>query len=306
MEMNTFEKQNLQRRISIFLILTFLITWVGEFFLWRAGGLQNSKAQFFLALIMLVPAISTLLTRSITKEGLQNLWLRPDIKKHLKTYLAAWVGPGLLIIFGTVLYYLVFPNKFDGSMTIIKNSINALNPEGGSQLTSSQLQITVLSQFLMALFLSPILNFIPCLGEELGWRGYLLPKMAALVNRKKAILLSGLIWGIWHAPIIAMGYNYGTNYPGFPWLGIIGMTIFCMFVGSFFSWLTFRAQSALPAAIAHGALNGMAAIGVFFLNGTPEPFLGPYPVGILGGFGFIIVGILSYLKIEKANPDPTL
>ena len=59
---------------------------------------------------------------------------------------------------------------------------------------------------------------------------------------------------------------------------------------------------ALPAAIAHGAVNGMASVGIFFLRGTPEPFLGPYPVGIVGGFGFIVIGILCYLNIEKAKP----
>ena len=54
----------------------------------------------------------------------------------------------------------------------------------------------------------------------MGWRGYLLQKLSKEYSVQKSIIISGIIWGIWHAPIIAMGHNYGTGYVGAPWLGI--------------------------------------------------------------------------------------
>jgi membrane protease YdiL (CAAX protease family) len=201
---------------------------------------------------------------------------------------------------------LIFPNQFDPELTVLRNSIAVLSPEQAESLTKTQIGYSALSQFVMALLLAPILNFIPCLGEELGWRGYLLPKLAALMGKKRAVLLSGVIWGLWHAPIIAMGYNYGTGYPGFPWLGIGAMILFCLFVGSFFSWLTFRIPSAVPAIIAHGALNGMASISMLFMKGTPNPFIGPFPIGVIGGAGFILVGILCWIKLDEIKQPEVL
>lgn len=65
------------------------------------------------------------------------------------------------------------------------------------------------------------INLLPALGEELGWRGWLLPKPLPL-GTLPALLVSGVIWGLWHAPIILLGYNY----PDAPrWLGMTEMAL---------------------------------------------------------------------------------
>ena len=55
----------------------------------------------------------------------------------------------------------------------------------------------------------PLMGLVQCLGEEAGWRGYLLPKLLEFMKPWKAVLLTGVIWGLWHAPVIACGFNYG-------------------------------------------------------------------------------------------------
>ena len=57
-------------------------------------------------------------------------------------------------------------------------------------------------------------------GEEFGWRGYLTPKLEKLMPAPAAIIVSGIIWGLWHAPIIACGHDFGRDYAGYPWVGI--------------------------------------------------------------------------------------
>ncbi|MEN6349562.1 MAG: CPBP family intramembrane glutamic endopeptidase [Syntrophomonas sp.] len=46
------------------------------------------------------------------------------------------------------------------------------------------------------------INIIPTLGEELGWRGYLLPKLRMLLSDRAALIVTGLIWGVWHLPCV--------------------------------------------------------------------------------------------------------
>lgn len=105
------------------------------------------------------------------------------------------------------------------------------------------------------------------------------------------MVLLGIIWGAWHWPVIAMGYNYGLNYPGAPWLGLLGMVWFTFVFGTFLGWLTLKAGSIWLAVIAHASLNGIAAIGTFLVQGQPNPLLGPTPVGIVASIPFTVLAI---------------
>jgi membrane protease YdiL (CAAX protease family) len=162
---------------------------------------------------------------------------------------------------------------------------------------------------IVLVILSPFLNFIPALGEEWGWRGYLLPKVAERMKFLPATLLTGFIWSIWHAPIVVAGHNYGFGYSGYPWLGIVAMCIFCIVAGILLSYLTLRTKSCLPAALAHGAINGTAALGMLFYNYPAylessslelvNRFVGPMPTGIIGAIAYIAVAVWIVIKVCK-------
>ncbi len=286
------------KRIAIFIGTTLLFTWLAEYALWRNGGLAHPRTQIILMGLMLIPALCSILTRLLTNEGRDRLLINLNVRENAVSYLLAWFVPGILILAGAALYFLIFPHKFDPEMTVLQSSILALDPSA-VEIEKSKLVLTVLLQYISALVLAPILNFVPSLGEELGWRGYLFPKLTEVTSRRKAVLISGVIWGIWHAPIIAMGYNYGVSHSGYPWAGILAMIVFCIFSGSFLCWLTLRSQSVIPATAAHGAINGMAAAGAIFLSGQVQPFVGPFPTGVIGGLGLILLGVFCWLKIEK-------
>ena len=98
---------------------------------------------------------------------------------------------------------------------------------------------------------APMVAFF-ALGEEVGWRGFLLPRLIlAGLGEYQALAMTGLIWGLWHAPIILRGYNY----PGHPYLGVTMMTVFCTLIGTVFGWLRLASTSVWPAAAAHAAIN---------------------------------------------------
>jgi len=81
------------------------------------------------------------------------------------------------------------------------------------------------------------------------------------------------------------------------------MIVFCFFVGSFLSYLSIKTKSVLPAAIVHGSLNGFAAISVWVTIGNTSPFIGPLPVGIIGGFGLIVVGTICFYLIGRPTSN---
>lgn len=300
------EKKHALKRILIYLGITFGLTW-GYCFLVlypiinkeSLSGVPSMLAQLMTAVCMFFPAIGVLLTRLITKEGFQNAWLRPNLRKNLKVYLLAWFGPGLLTFAGIGLYFLLFPDSFDPSFGYLRQTLEA----AGTSVDTLPipLELLMVVQCVQGLIMAPALNFITCFGEEWGWRGYLLPKMRKQLPTLPTLLITGVIWGLWHAPLTAIGHNYGVGYPGFPFTGIAMMCLLCIVWGIFMAYVTLKTESCIPAILAHGAINGIAAIGVYFTATGGDPFIGPAPTGIIGMIPFIIATIPMMIYLNKAE-----
>lgn len=130
-------------------------------------------------------------------------------------------------------------------------------------------------------------NAIAAFGEESGWRGYLWSAVRGL-GFWKASLIVGAIWGIWHAPLIISGHNYGVGYSGFPWTGIAMMTAFCIGLSPVMGFLRDRTGSSIPAAIFHGTINAIAGITVFLLAGADF-----WTMGLIGIPGLVVLAAVS-------------
>ncbi len=292
------------KRILIYLGITFAITYCFCFFviypLNTSANVRTNLSPFItllIAAIMFSPAIGVLLTRLITKEGFKNAWLHPHFKGNIKTYLLAYFGPGILTLFGTVLYFIIFPDEFDSNFGFMNTLLETAN--AGVQPPEMSMSALILIQAFTALFLGPLMNFFTCFGEEWGWRGYLLPKMSEKLPLIPMLLVNGIIWGLWHAPITALGHNYGVGYPGFPFTGIAAMCFFCTVVGVFLSYVSLKTQSCIPATLGHGALNSIASIGIYMTADGGNVFLGPAPTGFVGAIPFIIVGVIMVVKLKS-------
>lgn len=96
-----------------------------------------------------------------------------------------------------------------------------------------------------------------------------------------------------------IGHNYGIGYPGFPFTGIAMMCLFCTVLGVFMSYVTLKTGSCIPAVLAHGAVNGIGAIGVYFTQDGGNPFIGPAPTGIIGMIPFAIAAIIMAIHLKK-------
>jgi membrane protease YdiL (CAAX protease family) len=289
------------KRILLYLVITFVITYALEIGLIRpfiTGGNQQQAllGQSLIGMVMFIPAVGVLLTRLITKEGLRNTLLQlPRFKSYWGYYLFAWFGPAILTALGALIYFALNPGQFDPELSNLSKAYE----NSGLDMTSSRLQTTMLIQIATAFFIGPLINALNCFGEEWGWRGYLLPKMKHKFKILPMLLINGVIWGVWHAPLTALGHNYGTGYAGFPFTGILAMVIFCIVMGTIFSYITIKTNSCVPAIFAHGGLNSIAAVGIYYSTDGGNPFVGPSPTGIIGGIGFIIIALVITVKLVK-------
>ncbi|MCB0166798.1 MAG: CPBP family intramembrane metalloprotease, partial [Anaerolineae bacterium] len=252
--------------------------------------------------VMWSPALAHILTRIITHEGWQIKQLQPRFKRTWPYWLTAWFLPGILTLGGLALFLLIFPGYFDSSLSTLRTLIETSAPD--MDLSGNTLWLIIAAQTVQAMVMAPLVNSFATFGEEFGWRAYLQPKLMPLGGRR-AMLLLGVIWGVWHWPIILMGHNYGLDYPGAPVLGPLAMVWFTIVFGIFLGWLTIKSGNVWPAVIGHAAINGIAGLGGLFVHGEPNPLLGPLPTGIIGGVGFTLVALLIFFSpggLSKPQP----
>jgi membrane protease YdiL (CAAX protease family) len=136
---------------------------------------------------------------------------------------------------------------------------------------------------------------LEAVGEELGWRGFLQGQLIERLGLLKGIALVGLIWALWHLPLLLAGYNY----PDHPLLGALVLFPIELIAASFFlGWLTLRSGSFWPAAVAHGAVNSIEQ-GVLGNLCLSVPHL--YEDGLQLAFT-VIVGVAFCIILAAGKP----
>jgi membrane protease YdiL (CAAX protease family) len=130
--------------------------------------------------------------------------------------------------------------------------------------------------------IGPILGLLVAFGEEYGWRGYLQGELVKL-GKVRGILLLGVIWGLWHAPIIMMGHQY----PGYPFWGVVLMTWYTIVLAIFFGYAVLKSGSVWLAAFLHGLNNQVVAFLAIAVNRPDDPVFS-FAYGL---YGLIVLSI---------------
>lgn len=239
------DKKLAVKRIFLFVLFSYGLYWIFAGLCDLLGILQDDAGfQLVTFLAMFTPAIGSLLTRLVTKEGMANSMLRLNIKGNGKYYLLAIALPIIYSAAENVLNVVIMDTKFDPKAAFELAGVSAVG------YTAS-----IFFNIAISLTMFPVF-----LGEELGWRGYLFPKLKTVMNRPAAYIVCGIIWGVWHTPAIIDGLNFGKDYIGYPYMGVLLMCLFCISVGIIFTWLTEKTNSVYPAAFAHAVNNNAAPL----------------------------------------------
>jgi uncharacterized protein len=232
----------------------------------------------------------------VKKRGgsLKDIGLRLNFNRW---YLFSWLVFPAIVVLGMIINVLFPETSFSLYMTDFLESYRPMLEESGQygemyELLQNQPWIPLVMTVVSGLIAGITINFIFAIGEELGWRGYLYRELKYMGFWKMTIV-TGAIWGIWHAPLILQGHNY----PEYPVIGVFMMTIWCILLSPVFSLVRLKSKSVLTAGIAHGTLNAVAGASIIYIVGG-HPLLN----GIIGLSGFIalaIVDIIIWIKIGK-------
>jgi len=282
--------------IAAFVLISFGLAWLVCLPLWLGDGLASTLLGVCAVAMMATPAIGALVVSRFVDRPASiprslGLWpLRPVGQ------LLAYLGLGLVVPVVLVLaalpigaalgFYPADVTGFSAFRELTEQQISQAAAGLGDPGPLPPIGLLVALQ-LVSIPIGAVVNTVPALGEELGWRGFLLPRLLPL-GTAPAVLVSGAVWGLWHTPLILLGYNYGAQTPG--WLGVLTMTGTCVVVGAVFSWLRLRSASIWPAALAHGAFN--AAAGSYLLFAAAGERIDLVQGTILGWSGWIVPVLL--------------
>jgi membrane protease YdiL (CAAX protease family) len=242
---------------------------VGLVVFWPPAGQQPNQAIFLV--LMFAPTVGALLARFVAGGRIQ--WGRPN----------RWLLAGLLPAVAVLGVYLV------GSLL----GWDTENPD-------------VLRASLVAAPVAIASASLSAVGEEIGWRGFLWPTLRHRSGFWQVSLIVGVIWWVYHLPLILLGW-YGSiaGLPAFT-VAIAGFTLF---VGV----LTDRSRSLWPSVVAHGAWNGLVATSFAASEGTERVPAFAGSDALLGEFGWLaaitvlVLGLGSswwHTRHPTANPQP--
>ncbi len=279
------------KEIVVFLALSFGLAWLATLPLWLDDrGLKAPYATLCLIVMMATPSLGVLgvfvvFRPADLRETLGLRFRQTSVSPWVLAFVVPLVAVALsLVVAWAVGLYAVDFAEFSGFRALV------VEQGGGEAFEEIGINALVAISVLSALA-GGLVNSIPAFGEELGWRGFLLPRLLPL-GTAPALLLSGVIWGLWHTPALLLGHNYPAN----PVLGVPAFVVVCILLGTLLGWLRLKFRSVFPAALAHGAVNAAAGLAVLF--SSAEAPVDPFLVGLTGLSGWIVMALLIGLAMR--------
>ncbi|MBR2524713.1 MAG: CPBP family intramembrane metalloprotease [Clostridiales bacterium] len=290
-----------KKKITMFVVITYVIAWtlqiVGSVYMVNNPGTTGTLVfRGSLAVCMFAPFVAAL----IANKGLRGMGWKPKFKGNIGwLFLAAYVALPLTAL-GAALFFVIFPNTFDmtGTMLAAKAQAQGVNLEEVLKQVGMDMKTYLIVQLVPAAFIAPFINIITAIGEEVGWRGFLYPELNKSFGKIGTWLIGGTIWGVFHFPaIIFGGYEYGFDYLGAPVLGLLTFTVCCIVLGILEEVVYDRTKCIWYAALLHGSFNAMATLPQVFMNANDPDLdklmvLGPLPNGLIAMIPFIIFAVI--------------
>ena len=234
-------KERVWKKIGVYYILTILFSGVFGGFVLHAGKMDAGNLLYVTG-AMWSPALAVFATKAIFRERIRHLpWAWGGARYGWLAYLIplAYALPVYLFVWLTGLGTFADRDFLD----------RTVNGFGWQNFPPA---LTLLLFVLITATLGMVGKISRALGEEIGWRGFLVPELSKVVSFRGVGLISGLMWAVYHYPVLIFAdYNAGTP----AWYGVICFTIMAVSGSFIMAWLTLRARSLWPAAILHASHN---------------------------------------------------
>ncbi|HUS71292.1 MAG TPA: CPBP family intramembrane glutamic endopeptidase [Anaerolineae bacterium] len=275
------------RKALVFVILTFASSWLIAGGYYALGGRLNQPLAIVVLLVyMFVPMTAAIIVQKVIYRQPLRAPLAISFRPN-RWFLVAWFLFAIAAL-ATIGVSVLLPGvEYSAEMAgFFERFASSLTPEQLAEMKAQMATMPIHPLWIgmvQGLIAGVTINAVAAFGEELGWRGLLQRELLHLGFWKSSGLI-GLIWGIWHAPIIIQGYNY----PQHPLAGVAMMTVFTVLLSPILGYVTLKAKSVIVAAIAHGTLNGTAGVPLMVLLGGND-----LTVGITGLAGFVVLALIN-------------
>lgn len=233
-------KQTARRGLAVYFAFLILGSAFFETRILQTGESIN-KVQGLILGLMYMPAIASAVARLTLREGFGDISLRWGGREGSRGVLLGWVYPMAV----------GFPAYGVAWITGLAEFQRPLST--GSHLYMDSTTANLVISFLATATLGTLIEWLSAFGEEVGWRGYMLTRLIT-AGVPKPVLVSGLIWALWHVPLILSGqYAAGSR----PWLSSILFVIGVVAAGYVTAYLRLRTGSVWPAVMTHSAWNAI-------------------------------------------------
>ena len=250
---------NARKGLAIYFVVVIILTGLLEWLLLRAGD-PIAKHIGLVYLLMWTPAIASFVARLILREGIRDVSFKLRGVSGWQLLAVGWLYP---VAVGVIAYGLAW---LTGLTTF-------------STLGMSFIELLVLNLTVGVLY-----SGTATAGEEIGWRGYMLTRLFD-AKIPRPVLVSGVIWGLWHLPLVLSGqYASGPN----PTLSAVIFMALIVPTTYLVSWLRLQCGSIWPPIIFHASWNSLIQ-GVFDQSTKESPIW-------LGESG-ILVALVSFALV---------
>ncbi|MEU4834055.1 CPBP family intramembrane glutamic endopeptidase [Streptosporangium sp. NPDC023615] len=294
--------------LTVFLVVTYGLAWLVSLPLWLRGERPGSAFESPLSslltsvALMILPTLGAMAAWLVARRaGRHRSWRRdtglawgPDRRRTILLFTAGWFGTTLVVFTAVAVSALLGLLALDLNGLSVFREVQKL-PVVAQPVSDSLIEI--LPRLASIILIEPLILLLPALGEELGWRGWLVPRLRRY-GMWPAFVLSGVIWGAWHAPYTLLGYNY-ADLGAWAALMTIGLSTT---YGVLLAWLRLRSGSVWPAAISHAAFNSAASV-VILVGDAKEPY-NPAVAGITGVVGWLVLACVAAVLLRRWPVPP--
>jgi membrane protease YdiL (CAAX protease family) len=235
-----WEGRGSRAQVMLYLLFVFAFSSVFYFLILRAHGLAGGGGLYVVG-IMWCPALAGIVTLKLNRRPLAELgWKWPQARYTSMS----WYIP---LLYATIAYTIVwstglgaFPNHDTMQQLVQRMGLRT------SPAISTVVYVLLVGSFGL------VSSLARALGEEIGWRGFLIPELFKTMGFTSTALISGVVWSCWHYPILIWGdYNAGTP----TWYGLTCFTVLVVAISFVFAWMRLKSGSLWTGAILHASHN---------------------------------------------------
>jgi membrane protease YdiL (CAAX protease family) len=267
------------KNVKLYIAIAYGLIWGAGLVFYLSGTNVASFAgatQLLASFCMFIPLVATLICQKSSKEPLlRNVGISWKVNR--------WWFFGWLIVPLIPLLTILFTHWTIGlSFNVPGETV----PLGFMNKPVGMVGITLLSGMVAGVTTNALFAF----GEEIGWRGYLLKQFEGK-NFLTTSIIIGIIWGLWHAPLILLGHNY----PQHPQWGVLMMVVMSIPLSFIIQYFRVKSDSVIVAAVMHGTFNALAGMAYIFIDMNNWNDLIDASCGLTGICSLLVVAIAIFL-----------